>query len=89
MAKPEKIVLCERFLTDVRFTQSRVTILEDLVRIEVSPQVIQRFFEASMRENVVQRYKKLEFSFVGLDLEGFSIRKSQECKSSSAEEKSI
>ncbi len=58
-----------------------------MVRIEVSPQEIQRFLEGSMRETIVQRFKKLGFSFVSLDLEGFSIQTLQECKSPSAEEK--
>jgi uncharacterized protein len=41
------------------------------VRIEVAAEEIDRLFEREIREQIVQRFKKIGFTFVSLDLEGY------------------
>ncbi len=66
-----KIAACERFLQELQFTQFRVRFHGDLVRIEVAPKEIQRFFESPTREAIIQRFKEIGFNYVSLDLEGY------------------
>lgn len=67
----QKIAACERFLQELRFREFRVRYHEDLVRIEVAPEEIHRFFEPSTREAIVEKFKEIGFSFVSLDLQGY------------------
>ncbi len=73
MERLGKIAACERFLQELQFTQFRVRYHGDLVRIEVAPREIQRFFESSTREAIIQRFKEIGFNYVSLDLEGYQI----------------
>jgi len=60
-------------LQKLKFTQSQVRFHGDLVRIEVAPREIQRFFESPTRETIIQRFKEIGFNYVSLDLEGYQI----------------
>ncbi|MCZ6907718.1 MAG: hypothetical protein O7G28_10570 [Deltaproteobacteria bacterium] len=71
MEREGKIAACERFLQELQFTQFRVRFHGDLVRIEVAPREIQRFFESATREAIIQRFKEIGFNYVSLDLEGY------------------
>jgi uncharacterized protein len=71
MERLGKIAACERFLQELQFTQFRVRFHGDLVRIEVAPREIQRFFESSTREAIIQKFKEIGFNYVSLDLEGY------------------
>ncbi len=73
MERLGKIVACEWFLQELQFTQSPVRFHGDLVRIEVAPWEIQRFFEPSTREAILQRFKEIGFNYISLDLEGYQI----------------
>lgn len=73
MERLGKIAACDRFLQELQFTQSRVRFHRDLVRIEVAPREIQRFFESSTREAIIQRFKEIGFNYVSLDLAGCQI----------------
>jgi uncharacterized protein len=74
MDAQEKLAACERILREYRFTQCQVTLHGEMVRIRVSPQEFQQFFDATFRECIVQRLKDVGFTFVSLDLEGPSIQ---------------
>ncbi|TMA12414.1 MAG: ATP-dependent sacrificial sulfur transferase LarE [Deltaproteobacteria bacterium] len=67
----EKIAACERFLQELRFREFRVRYHGDLVRIELAQEEIGRFFDATTREAIVQRFKEIGFTFVSLDLQGY------------------
>jgi len=67
----QKIAACERFLQELRFREFRVRYHGELVRIEVAPEEIQRFFEPGTREAIVEKFKEVGFSFVSLDLQGY------------------
>jgi uncharacterized protein len=44
----------------------------NIARIELPPEKIYRLLDASMRKRIVDRLKDLGFTFVALDLEGYS-----------------
>lgn len=71
MERLEKIAACERFLQELQFRQFQVRYHEDLVRIEVAPQEMERFFDPATRAAIVQRFKEIGFSFVSMDLQGY------------------
>jgi uncharacterized protein len=68
MERQEKTAACERILQELSFTQIRVRFHGDLVRIEVPPQEIQKLYESSTREAIVQKFKEVGFSYISLDL---------------------
>ena len=69
MEREEKTAACARILQELSFTQIRVRFHGDLVRIEVPPQEIQKLYESSTREAIVQKFKKeVGFSYISLDL---------------------
>ncbi len=57
----------------LQFTQSQVRFHGELVRIEVAPREIQRFFGSPTGEIIIQRFKEIGFNYVSLDLEGYQI----------------
>ncbi len=57
----------------LQFTQSQVRFHGELVRIEVAPREIQRFFGSPTRETITQRFKEIGFNYVSLDLAGYQI----------------
>jgi uncharacterized protein len=67
----EKIAACERFLQTLRFREFRVRYHGELARIEVRADEIERFFDETTREGIVQKFKEIGFIFVSLDLEGY------------------
>jgi len=60
-------------LQELQFTQSQVRFHGDLVRIEVAPREIQRFFGSPTRGTIIQRFKEIGFNFVSLALAGYQI----------------
>jgi pyridinium-3,5-biscarboxylic acid mononucleotide sulfurtransferase len=44
---------------------------DDLARIEVNQNEIDRLFDKTIREAIVKRFKEVGFTFVSLDLQGF------------------
>jgi uncharacterized protein len=67
----DKVAACERYLKALDFRQFRVRYHGEVLRIEVAPEEISRFFDAALRAGVVRRFKEIGFSFVSLDLEGY------------------
>jgi uncharacterized protein len=67
----KQIGSCELFMKGLHFREFRVRYHGDLARIEISPSEIDRFFEKSTRDAVVEKFKELGFKFVSLDLQGF------------------
>jgi pyridinium-3,5-biscarboxylic acid mononucleotide sulfurtransferase len=65
----QNIEKAEEFLLSLGFTQFRVRIHANLVRIEIISEEVEDFF--SKREEISRYLKSLGFDYVTLDLEGF------------------
>ncbi len=64
----------EQCLIDNGFKQMRVRLHgEDIARIELLPEDIDRFMEADMRMSVYEEFKKIGFSYVSLDIRGYKM----------------
>lgn len=61
----------ESLLFESGFPGSRVRIHGDVARIECMPGYIEKFIQKNIRDQVVSELKKIGFSYVSLDLEGY------------------
>ena len=61
----------ERFLIAMGFKQVRVRHYDNLARIEVLKDELKRLMDQDVREKVVAQLKKIGYTYVTLDLEGF------------------
>ena len=71
---PEKLRMVDRaeqMLWDMGFSQVRVRIHGDLARIEIRPAEFSRFMEDEIRCRVAEEFKKIGFSYISLDLQGY------------------
>ncbi len=69
--KLSRIEQAENFLRDQGFIQLRVRDYEDLCRIEVAPEDIEKLSLRETRSSVVEALKKIGYKFVCIDLEGY------------------
>ena len=67
----EKVDQAEAFLLSLGFKQVRVRHYQNLARIEIYPDEIDRLLEAPLRNKVVDRLKEIGYQYVTLDLQGF------------------
>lgn len=71
---PEKLLridAAETFLRELGFRECRVRHHDNLARIEVPPQALDRFADAELRRRVDARLRELGYAYVTLDLRGF------------------
>ncbi|HEY0427042.1 MAG TPA: ATP-dependent sacrificial sulfur transferase LarE [Pyrinomonadaceae bacterium] len=61
----------EEFLRALGFREFRVRIHEELVRLEIAAEELPRAFEPEMTEKLAEKFRKLGFRYVTLDLHGF------------------
>jgi len=61
----------EDFLIGLGFKQVRVRHYDDLARIEIHKEEIERMLDEPVREKVVERLKMIGYRYVTLDLQGF------------------
>jgi uncharacterized protein len=61
----------EAYLHTLNFTQARVRYHGSIARIEVSPDDIEKFQDPRVRQTVIKRLKKLGFTYITLDLQGY------------------
>jgi len=61
----------EDFLFGLEFKQVRVRHYQNLARIEVLQEEMERLMDGSLREKVVNHLKKIGYTYVTLDLKGF------------------
>jgi uncharacterized protein len=71
MARIFRIATAEELLHSIGFSQVRVRDHQDLARIEVAQDDIERFFDPKLRNQLVASLKEAGYSFVALDLEGY------------------
>ncbi len=71
---PEKLSMVdqvENYLYDLGFRNIRARHMKNTVKIEVAPQQISRFFEEEMRAKILKTIKKIGYTYVTIDLEGY------------------
>jgi uncharacterized protein len=61
----------EDFLFRLGFKQVRVRHYQDLARIEILKEEMERLMDPELRETVVSHLKKIGYTYVTLDLQGF------------------
>lgn len=61
----------EQLLLDMGFTQLRVRIHGNLARIELPPEQFPRFMAEETRQAVARAFKRIGFSYVTLDVQGY------------------
>lgn len=66
-----RVDTAERFLRALGFRELRVRFHERVARIEVPPDAMPRLLHPDVREAVVREFKRIGFTFVALDLQGF------------------
>jgi uncharacterized protein len=67
----KQIGSCEVYMKELGFREFRVRYHGDLARVEVAQNEIANFFDPSVREAIVKRFKALGFTYVSMDLQGF------------------
>ena len=63
----------ENFLQDLGFTQYRVRVHEDLARIEVEKNEINKFYNDEMINKIDLKFKEIGFKYTTLDLKGYQM----------------
>ena len=66
-----RIAACEVLMKELGFREFRVRYHGDLARIEVAQEEFHRWFDKSMRDTVVRKFKQIGFRYVSLDLQGY------------------
>ena len=61
----------EAYLHTLNFKQCRVRHHGSIARIEVDEEDLERFSDCTVRERVNKQFKKLGFTYITLDLEGY------------------
>ena len=61
----------EEYLYSLNFKQCRVRHHGSIARIEVEPEDIERLYDPTVRKGITRELKKLGFTYITLDLEGF------------------
>ena len=61
----------ENYLYDEGFINIRARHYDSTVRIEVSPEEINKFFDEKTRKRIVQKIKDIGYTYITLDLEGY------------------
>jgi uncharacterized protein len=72
--KPETLNMIEEaeyILFDNGYPGSRVRIHDDVARIECFPEYIEKMIISSERKQIVEKFKKIGFKYVSLDMEGY------------------
>jgi uncharacterized protein len=66
-----KVAKAERFLRKFGITQVRVRHHDNIARIEILEGDILKLLEEKLRRQVISYFKKLGYSYVAVDLEGY------------------
>lgn len=67
----QQIDRCESWLRNQGFNNYRVRYHEQIARIEVAPDEINRLLDIDLRQQLVSEFKAAGFTFVTLDLQGY------------------
>ena len=67
----KRVEMSEEFLKSLGFTELRVRSHNDMARIELRADEIDRLFNKELRDSIVDEFKKIGFKYIAIDLEGF------------------
>ncbi|MEW6740015.1 MAG: ATP-dependent sacrificial sulfur transferase LarE [Nitrospirota bacterium] len=67
----KRVKMSEEFLKSLGFTELRVRSHNDMARIELRADEIDRLFNKELRDSIVNKFKKIGFKYIAIDLEGF------------------
>lgn len=67
----KRVEMSEEFLKSLGFTELRVRSHNDMARIELRAEEIDRLFNKELRETIANELKKFGFKYITIDLEGF------------------
>ncbi len=67
----KRVEMSEEFLKSLGFKELRVRSHNDMAKIELRSDEIDRLFDKELRESIVNGFKKFGFKHIALDLEGF------------------
>lgn len=67
----KRVEMSEDFLRSLGFTELRVRSHNDMARIELKADEIDRLFNKELRESITDKFKKIGFKYITIDLEGF------------------
>ena len=68
-----KIEMSEQYLADLGFNQFRVRVHENIARIEVGFDEIDKFFIKEVLKNTSNKFKEFGFEYVTLDMNGYEM----------------
>ncbi|MBE0478607.1 ATP-dependent sacrificial sulfur transferase LarE [Candidatus Aerophobetes bacterium] len=66
-----RVSKAEDFLKNLGILQVRVRHYNDTVRIETLPEDMPKFFESKIRQRILREFKKLGYTYITVDLEGY------------------
>ena len=66
-----QIAQAEEFLRELGISQLRVRHHGQIARIEVEPEEIPKLMDPGIRDQVVQEFKRLGYTYVTIDLSGY------------------
>jgi len=78
-AKLEQVESAEKSLVDFGFSGCRVRYYDDLAKIEVPPHDLKKIMKDSVRNAIAERFKKIGFLFVSVDIEGYASGRLNRC----------
>lgn len=70
-ARLEQVGRCEELLYGLGLANYRVRYHDNVARIEVAPEEIDRFLDPELRQKVSAHFREAGFEFVSLDLDGY------------------
>lgn len=68
-----RIEISEQYLADLGFNQFRVRVHENIARIEVGFDEIDKFFIKEVLKNTSNKFKEFGFEYVTLDMNGYEM----------------
>lgn len=71
--KLEQVEEAENYLFDKGFRQLRVRHLDNLARIEVSPDEREKFFDVDLLDEIDNKFKQIGFTYVTMELSGYKM----------------
>lgn len=69
--KLNMVDLAEQFLLDLNFTQVRVRHHNNLARIEIEENELERILKKEVRQAIFERFKEIGFTYVSVDIKGY------------------
>ena len=66
-----KVERGEEFLRSMGFREFRVRVHEEIVRLEIAPDEMEKMLDINVTEKLADKFRKLGFKYVTLDLQGY------------------